>query len=411
MIYNLFRELIYLNSQITDNFRFYTEGIFADSSRQTLKPLATDNNHGDFLKAFAELTVWKKEKAVLTGSFGRQQLSFGNQRLVSQLDWVNTRRTFDDVAHLKLRSLKWDMDLFWSRPNVILPRAIDHANMQQQFFGYYSTYKGLKNHVFDFYYLGLFNDALTATGSNGVLGTTKTHTFGIRAKGNFKIASCMNPNSPISSATSPTGRSARGWPPPGRVGGSTRSSRSPRFGSTGTMPRGLKTRMGRMKRSINCFRSATNISASSTWSAARTSTPPRSLFSGSRASPRELFANYLFFELASANDSLYNAAGAAIRNGHGRAGTNVGNEWDLVMNIFINPHTDIQLSYNIFASGSFLNSTGIGGNSQLLYAMFLIDSKRSGRDDEGCENSRATPTVQLAFRSGGKRSTTCREKR
>ena len=369
--YNLFRELVYLNSQITDNFRFYTEGIFADSSRQTLKPLPTDNNHGDFLEAFAELTIWKKEKAALTGSFGRQQLSFGNQRLVSQLDWVNTRRTFDDVAHLKLRSVKWDMDLFWSRPNVILPRAIDHANLQQQFFGYYSTYKGLENHVFDFYYLGLLNDAHTAIGSNGVAGTTGTHTLGTRWQGEtqdrilyeseFAYQFGNYANRPISAGMATAGA---GW----------------RFNKIVAKPEvwfywdyasGTQNPHGTYETFNQLFPLGHKYFGFVNLVGRQNINSPSISFFWQPTKRVSFFGNYLFFELASANDSLYNAAGVAIRNGHGRAGTNVGNEWDLLMNIFINPHTDLQLSYNIFASGSFLNQTGIGGNSQLLYAMFL----------------------------------------
>lgn len=369
--YNLFRELVYLNTQITENFRFYTEGIFADSSRQTLRPLITDNNHGDFLEAFGELTVWRKDKAVLTGSFGRQMLSFGNQRLVSALDWVNTRRTFDDVARLKLRSKQWDMDLFWSRPNIIRPRALDRANLQQQFFGYYSTYKGFENQLIDLYYLGLLNDARTAIGSNGVKGKTGTHTLGTRWQGEYQDRLLYETeiayqfghyaDRPINAGMATAGAGWRFAKITGKpeawfywdYASGTQNNRGTYETFNQLFPLGHKyfgfvDLVGRQN--IN------SPSAYLFWKPNK-----RVAFYGA----------YHFFELASANDALYNAGGIAIRNGRGRAGTNVGNEWDFLMNIYINPHTDFQLSYNLFTAGSFLNNTGIGGNSQLFYSMFI----------------------------------------
>ncbi len=369
--YNLFRELVYLNTQITDKFRFYTEGIFADSSRQTLRPLRTDNNHGDFLEAFGELTVWKKDKAVLTGSFGRQQLSFGNQRLVSALDWVNTRRTFDDVGRLKLRSQNWDMDLFWSRPNVILPRAIDHANFHQQFFGYYSTYKGFENNLIDLYYLGLLNDAHTAIGTNGVKGTTGTHTLGTRWQGEYADRFLYESefayqfgnyaDRPISAGMATAGA---GWRFNKIVG-------KPEAWFYWDYASGTQNKRGTYETFNQLFPLGHKYFGFVDLVGRQNINSPAAYLFWKPNKRVSFYGSYHFFELASANDALYNAAGIAIRKGNGRSGTNVGNEFDFLVNIYINPHTDFQLSYNIFTSGSFLNSTGIGGNSQLFYSMFI----------------------------------------
>jgi hypothetical protein len=112
--HNLFRERLYLDTWYWDRFRTFFEVVWADSTFQTVPPVFVDQNHGDFLNAFGEFRFFEEDGRTFSGRFGeRQQLHFGNQRLVSPLDWVNTPRTFQNVAHGLWRSPDWNLDLFW----------------------------------------------------------------------------------------------------------------------------------------------------------------------------------------------------------------------------------------------------------------------------------------------------------
>src|SRR5579864_612696 len=183
--YNLFRERLYFDTWYDDLFRVYVEGIWADSSRQTQVPLVTDINHGDLLNAFGELRLFNEDDRTLSARYGRQELLFGNQRLVSPLDWVNTRRTFDDVARVVYRSPNWDLDAFWGRPIIPRPRIFDYGTHKRYFYGTYAVYKGIANQTFDFYFLGLSDGNRIVKGNNGVLGVQDIYTFGTRWQGSY----------------------------------------------------------------------------------------------------------------------------------------------------------------------------------------------------------------------------------
>ena len=67
---------------------------------------------------------------------------------------------------------------------------------------------------------------------------------------------------------------------------------------------------------------------------------------------------YHHFNLASARDSLYNAAGAPIRTDPtGRAGTYVGDELDIAINLILNPHADWQFGASHFWAGPYVQRT------------------------------------------------------
>jgi hypothetical protein len=94
----LTRLRLYTNWKVADNLRIYQEGIFADVSDDdgTYLPRNIDRNYGDFLNLFVDLGV--TEDATLR--VGRQELLYGAERLISPLDWANTRRTFDGARVL-----------------------------------------------------------------------------------------------------------------------------------------------------------------------------------------------------------------------------------------------------------------------------------------------------------------------
>jgi hypothetical protein len=96
----LHRTRLYLNAEVGERFRFYGEAIDATSWWQNHPPRAIEVNRFDALNLFGDLMLLKDivrdgDKLWVRG--GRQELLYGTERLISPLDWSNTRRTFDGV--------------------------------------------------------------------------------------------------------------------------------------------------------------------------------------------------------------------------------------------------------------------------------------------------------------------------
>jgi prepilin-type N-terminal cleavage/methylation domain-containing protein len=171
----LTRLRLYTNWKLSDDVRFYVEGIFADVTDDggTYDPRPIDRNWGDFLNAFVDLRI--TEDATLR--VGRQELLYGEQRLVSPLDWANTRRTFEGVRLLTKQD-DWAIDGFFTHFVPVVPNRLDEADYKQPFYGVYATYSGWENEIWDFYYLGYDNRHPGAITANFSL-----HTFGSRVYG------------------------------------------------------------------------------------------------------------------------------------------------------------------------------------------------------------------------------------
>src|SRR5690606_11351221 len=94
----LSRVRLYGNWQVFDGLRFYCEAIYADATDDggRYAPRPIDQNFGDLLNCFVDVALTEN----LEARVGRQELLYGNQRLVSPLDWANTRRTFDGAKLL-----------------------------------------------------------------------------------------------------------------------------------------------------------------------------------------------------------------------------------------------------------------------------------------------------------------------
>jgi hypothetical protein len=172
----LTRMRLYSDWKASENFRLYVEGITADETGNSLYvPRPIDVNYGDLLNAFVDLTMTDEFKL----RAGRQELLYGNQRLVSPLDWANTRRTFEGVRGL-YKSGDWAIDGFYTNLVPVVDDQFDEADYDQSFYGLYSTYTESKTRSWDFYYLGYDDERL---GLPAATGDFSLHTFGSRVWG------------------------------------------------------------------------------------------------------------------------------------------------------------------------------------------------------------------------------------
>ncbi len=170
----LTRLRLYANWKINDRVRVFAEGIYADATDDggDYFVRGIDENRGDFLNLFVDLKLTDN----LTARLGRQELLYGAERVVSPLDWANTRRTFDG-ARLLYREGDLAVDTFFTYFVPVDAGNFDESGDNQAFYGSYATYTGYENFNVDAYYLGYDNQN---PGSDFSL-----HTLGMRLNGSM----------------------------------------------------------------------------------------------------------------------------------------------------------------------------------------------------------------------------------
>ena len=156
----LSRFRLHSDLRLSPGFRVYVEGISALATERDLpggrRPL--DEDSADLLNAFADFST-ALGAIDLTLRAGRQELSYGKQRLISPLDWSNTRRTFDG-ARLLTKAGAWKADAFATRWVQVQQHDFNDGDSGRDFYGVYATRPlSAGKGSLDLYALGLERDA------------------------------------------------------------------------------------------------------------------------------------------------------------------------------------------------------------------------------------------------------------
>jgi hypothetical protein len=151
---------------------------FVDNRELPLRPI--DENQWDLHQLFFDIRPLGEE-IPLTLRIGRQELSYGQERFVSPLDWVNTRRRFDAVK-LFWKAGDWSFDVWYAKPVPPETYSFDDFDEEYDFYGGYFTYLGIPGHGIDLFF---FAQDITAdsTNPNGNAGDISRFTLGGRAWG------------------------------------------------------------------------------------------------------------------------------------------------------------------------------------------------------------------------------------
>ncbi|MCI0700309.1 MAG: alginate export family protein [Planctomycetia bacterium] len=354
-IYTLSRLRAYGDLWYRDDFRIYAEYIGAWSGDQDLPRLAIDENKTDLLNLFVDVKLAELGGNPAYVRVGRQELLFGSQRLISPLDWANTRRTFQGVRAFR-QTEKFDFDLFWVQPVIPFPNRFDSVDNNQNFVGLWATYRPEKTRTFDAYYLLLDNtNRVTLLGIPR--GNFTRHTFGGRYVGNmdnwlFDVEGAMQLGSQngrdvvagIATAGGGYNFKDRPWNPTAWVyydyasGGGATSGTAHTFNQLfpfGHYYLGWIDQVGRQNiHDLNFHLFLYPTKWLTTW------------------------LQFHSFWLADRRDALYNAAGVPIRRAAtGTAGSHVGEEVDIVLNFHLSKHADILTGYSHLFGGEFLRNT------------------------------------------------------
>lgn len=152
--YWLTRVRLYADYRMNDWFRIYGEYLHGNSGGELFPTLPGNQSSGRIQNGFLDTRLTE----YLTLRLGRQEQSYGSQRLVSPLDWVNDRRTFDGVKAI-YDNPQWKVDTFFLHPVHQSSATTSGTNTDEavDFYGIYARRKHGVQGSLDAYYFGLNN--------------------------------------------------------------------------------------------------------------------------------------------------------------------------------------------------------------------------------------------------------------
>lgn len=356
------RTRVYFDYRMNQRVRLFSEFLDAGSSYENFAPRPIEVNQLDAQNLFADVVMVDSSAGKLTARGGRQELLFGAQRLLSPLDWANTRRTFEG-GRLTWSSGENTTDALLVRPVVVAPRQFDAPNQDQVLYGLYHSNKSLGVGPVDIYYLGLEDDRTF----------TRVHTLGTLIKGEaddllwdneFGYQFGRNPDGSDIAAFSLTFGAGR----------KLKSSLKPTLwlyydwasgdDSTGNGWNQLFPLSHRYFGFMDLFgrRNIHDINSLLTFNATE---------------KLSVLAWYHYLALSNGNQGPYNVTGTAFNPGGTVGSRDLGHEIDLLGTYKINPRSDLVLGYSHFFAGKYyqtsLNAQGLplfDGDADFLYTQW-----------------------------------------
>lgn len=161
----LSRFLVHSDIHLSPQVRTFVQLQASMANNRASGTSAVDENPLDLHQAFIDINSKSKN---LVFRLGRQEFSYGSQRLVAVRELPNNRQAFDG-AKLIFQKKRWQLDAFYSHYVVAKKGLFDDAsNRDIQLWGGYAVI----NHLFffshaDLYYLGLRRNRAAFTDGEG----------------------------------------------------------------------------------------------------------------------------------------------------------------------------------------------------------------------------------------------------
>jgi len=357
------RTRLFANIEIGEDIRIFGEMLDADSRFENFAPRGIEENRADMLNLFADVRLLGDAGGSLKLRTGRQELLYGSERLISPLDWANTRRTFEGVK-LMWAGDDWNIDGFYTRPVLVNRREFDSPDYRQEFFGSFATYKGIENQTIDMYWLG-FNNSMVPnsfkydTWGSRLLGSKGAYLWEI--EGGYQYGS----NSDNSSHdawyfTSGAGKKFedRTWKPTVWFYYDYAS---------GGLDRGAGQGFNHLFPLAHKYLGFMDLFGRSNIQT------PNVLVTMQPHEKVKLLMWYYYFFLVRENDTPYNVTMTPFRPGSAPASKDLGQEIDLILNYSITPRTEIMFGYSHFFSGDYYKQTPalpFRGDADFFYTQF-----------------------------------------
>ena len=330
----------------------------------------------DLRMAYADIGQTGKSPVLVR--VGRQELAFGEQRLVGHANWVNTARTFD-AARVTVARKTFKIDGFASSVVTMRDGDFNRSRQGESFYGAYSSFTAIvPTTTLEPFVLA--RNVRTATAESGMPGRLESVTVGARWLGTLPAGFDYNTEMALqrgSLASDDISAWAGHWLV-GRTTG-TRAAlrlsgeynyasgdRDPKDGRRNTFDQlyptahdkyGLADQVG--WRNIHHLRTALDAKPNSKWT-----------ISGS----------YHSWWLASTTDGLYAASGGVlVRPVAGFTDSHVGQELDVQATYPLSPRVQVSGGYAYIIPGAFLKAATPGKGYSFPYVMVTSTILRGDR--------------------------------
>jgi hypothetical protein len=369
-----------LGAKPCDWFRVYGEAQDAREEFSSLRPpgRSHDEDYFDFHQGWFELANYKEFPFGL--KFGRQELSYGDERLIGVSDWSNTGRVFDAVK-LRWQAKKCWLDFFAANVVVMDDHSFDQPDWADDFYGLYGRTTALEKHAWDLY--ALYRDKNDAANAGAA---RQLYTLGTRFAANEKLApwdytvEIIGQFGHVKTPGSQFGETSAAWASQAayagiiNVGYTFKHEWKPRLGvgfdyasgdsnptdgkdgtfdplyPTGHRPLGFIDVVG--------FKNVQN---------------PHATFSFSPHKTVKLQLDGHLFWLAESKDGWYRSNSALIRRGAtGNSGSFIGSEIDLTATYSPDKRVKLQAGYSRFFTGDFVRDTGAHGDADFFYTQVTL---------------------------------------
>ncbi len=350
------------------HFRFFAEGKSAlATGRELPGGLRTlDVDSIDLQNAFLDLKLPFQEGSFTVRS-GRQELQFGKQRLVSPLNWSNTRRTFDGFRGI-LKQGNWRVDGFWTRFVRIQKYSFNQNDSGSDLFGLYANGKLPAKLGVDLYWLGLDRNQSVW---GGVSGEELRHSMGARLGGPVSDTPLDFDLETAYQFGDHATRDIRAFMFASQLGyklsdlpGAPRVYLGFDYASGDEDP--LDAKVGTFNQLFPLGHAYLGFIDIVGRQNIIDLTPGVSF---KPANPFTLRFDLHFFWRADLNDALYHAGGGIVRPGNPLLSRRVGSEMDWTLQYRMNRHTVVTGGYSHFFAGPFIDESGSAEGINFGYIM------------------------------------------
>jgi hypothetical protein len=372
-MYYLSRLRLNLDFHPDPHFHVFLQGQDARAPGYKIQPHPTTYTDAfDLRQAYVEVQRTEGKRSIGL-KVGRQELSFGEERLVGVADWLNTARPFD-VARGYVSTAALRLDVFAASPVRIRDAFNNPQPIGNNFYGAYASLKTLVPRATVEPYL-FYKTIHRVRSERGAAGSAGIYTFGARWVGKLPASfdygiEMMRQTGDIASDP------LRAWAGHWLLGYTlAKVKTTPRLliehnyaagddsgsdGRRGTFDQLFPTNHNKYGTAdLFGFRNMRNVRVG----AELKLRPKLALTTG-----------FLSHWLAQGSDSLYNASGAAIfRLPAGAKGSHVGNELDFVFLHSISKQYTLGLGYAHLWVGRYLKQTSGGSGLTYPYAFLAYN--------------------------------------
>jgi hypothetical protein len=355
-VFALTRALVSVDLHAGSHVRLFAQG---KSSLSTTRDLVGGRRPSDV----DEIDVHQLNAEVLGGAFslrgGRLEMAYGRERLISALDWANTKRSFDGVT-AGYGDRSGSVTAFWARPVVVRLYQGDRRDSTTSLFGAYGALQGARIAMgAEVYWIGQRRDS-GAVGWNGTVGRELRHTVGVRLWGPTRGQSGLDLEGEAAIQFGEVGSHAiRASMFAGQVGHTFRRARgAPRiyvnvdYASGDASPGGDVGTFSQLNPQPHPFLGFADIAGR------------QNIIDVSGGGAMRLWrtlvgaVDYHAFRRASANDALYALSGVVSRSASFGTAKSVASELDLSFRWPVDRHTRLLAGWSHVFPGAFITQGG-----------------------------------------------------